>query len=220
MKTLVLLDLDRTSFRTDQHFDDFCEILRSKFAIKVDKLKEHEHRISAKPGPYSPLDDIRYSEEITVDPREIIQVANEELKNNNVNYLFDDVEPFLDWHKKRGNPVVLITVGTDEYQEHKRSLVPRLSEYPMIITQNSKSKILNESLIFLDNKVELRFHDIEISSEKVVLIDDRAGTFKDQIPNDPRLELIRIKRIEAEHSDTPTPAGIREITSLRQLIQD
>ncbi len=215
-----MLDLDRTSFRTDQHFDDFCEMLSRKFSIQADKLKEHEHRISAKPGPYSPLDDIRYSDDISVDPIEVIKVANEELKNNNVNYLFDDVEPFLDWNKERGNPVVLITVGTKEYQDHKISLVPRLNDYPLIITQYSKSKILNESLSFLENKVELNFNDINISAEKVMLIDDRAGTFKDSMPTDPRMKLIRIKRLEAEHSDTPTPAGIREITTLRELIRD
>ena len=215
-----MLDLDRTSFRTDQHFDDFCEMLSRKFSIQADKLKEHEHRISAKPGPYSPLDDIRYSDDISVDPIEVIKVANEELKNNNVNYLFDDVEPFLDWNKERGNPVVLITVGTKEYQDHKISLVPRLNDYPLIITQYSKSKILNESLSFLENKVELNFNDINISAEKVMLIDERAGTFKDSMPTDPRMKLIRIKRLEAEHSDTPTPAGIREITTLRELIRD
>ncbi len=215
-----MLDLDRTSFRTDQHFDDFCEMLSRKFSIQADKLKEHEHRISAKPGPYSPLDDIRYSDDISVDPIEVIKVANEELKNNNVNYLFDDVEPFLDWNKERGNPVVLITVGTKEYQDHKISLVPRLNDYPLIITQYSKSKILNESLSFLEDRVELNFDDINISAEKVMLIDDRAGTFKDSMPTDPRMKLIRIKRLEAEHSDTPTPAGIREITTLRELIRD
>lgn len=220
MKTLIMLDLDRTSFRTDQHFDDFCEMLSRKFSIQADRLKEHEHRISAKPGPYSPLDDIRYSEDISVDPRDVIKIANDELKNNDVNYLFDDVQPFLAWQQVHGNPVVLITVGTDEYQEHKIFLVPRLSEYPIIITQDSKSKILNEALRFLDDKVELKFNDIDVSADKVILIDDRAGTFKDPMPSDPRLELIRIKRLEAEHSDTPTPAGIREITTLNELIQD
>ena len=114
----------------------------------------------------------------------------------------------------------MITVGTKEYQDHKISLVPRLNDYPLIITQYSKSKILNESLSFLENKVELNFNDINISAEKVMLIDDRAGTFKDSMPTDPRMKLIRIKRLEAEHSDTPTPAGIREITTLRELIRD
>ncbi len=222
MKTLVLLDLDRTSFRTDQHFDDFCDLIARKFSIEVSQLREHEHRITEKPGPYSPIDDIRYSQDLEVDPLEVISTANSELGRNGVNYLFDDVAPFLQWHKDQGNQVVLITVGTHEYQEHKRSLTPLLQEYPIIITRDTKASVLHKCLHFnpSGSGLTLQNGDINLSADKAVLIDDRAGTFRDDMPGDDRLELIRIKRADAEHSETPTPHGIREITTLSELIED
>lgn len=221
MKTIVLLDLDRTSFRTDQHFDDFCALIERRFSINVNQLKEHEHRITEKPGPYSPIDDIRYSEDITVDPIEVLEAANNELKMNGVDYLFSDVKPFIEWHKSRGNQIVLITVGTHEYQEHKRSLVPLLQEFPIIITRDTKAHVLQKHLDFGQNEgVQLTVDGQTYAGDEALLIDDRAGTFKDEMPSDERLKCVRIKRADAEHSDTPTPAGIREITSLTQLIQD
>ena len=221
VKTLVLLDLDRTSFKTDEHFKDFCTIISDHFGVDVNVLQEHQHRLTEKPSPYSPLDDIRYDTSVSVDPNEIRAYADVELKNNEKDYLYPDVEPFLKWHQKQGNEIVLITVGTHEYQTHKQSLSEALQQLPMIVTRQSKSKVINEHMQFIENSgVLLRYEGMNIEADRAMLIDDRAGTFKDTLPlpDDPRLDLIRVVRDGAAHSDSPTPANVREIHGLSELI--
>ena len=221
MKTLVLLDLDRTAFKTDQHFDDFCAVISDKFGIDASKLKEKEHRLTKKPGPYSPVDDIRYDESIEVEPGEVLRVAGEELSSNLQDYLFEDVVPFLEWQKQQGNQVVLITVGTHEYQTHKVNLADELIQYPLIITRDSKSNVLTNHLRFIENGgVILQMEDITVEADNAVLIDDRAATFTDAIPmpNDSRLKLVRIRRDGVEYSENKTPEGVSEIKTLAELI--
>ena len=221
MKTLVLLDLDRTAFKTDEHFRDFCAIISTQFNIDVNQLREREHRITEKPGPYSPIDDIRYNESIQVEPSEVISFVSHKMKDDNKNYLYPDVIPFLKWHAEQNNPVVVITVGTHEYQTLKLSLADELAGFPRIITRESKARVLTDSLHFIENGgVLLKTDEFNIEADNAILIDDRAGTFKDVIPmpDDSRLELVRIKRQDAAHSETETPEDIREIKALTELI--
>jgi len=214
-----LLDLDYTAFRTDIHFRDFCNVMKDSFDIDVDTIKEHEHRITEKPAPYSPLDDIRYNPaDSELDVREILRIAEDKLKTNGLDYLYEDVKPFLQEQMTAGNRIVLITVGTHEYQQHKQRLAPSLQELPMLVTRDTKANLLHRSLSSdSEGRISLSSPEISVTeAEEVVLIDDRAGTFKEPMPKLERLSLVRLRRPGVPHSETPTPAGIREITSLNE----
>lgn len=222
MSTLVLLDLDRTAFKTDLHFSDFCSLIAEEFGISADQLKEREHKLTKKPGPYSPIDDIRYNESINVDSNEVLTVVSKKLQDKATNYLFDDVLDFFEWSKQKGNPIVLITVGTHEYQTHKQQLIRDLSDLPIIITRDTKANELKNRLNFIEGDgVLLTGDDFSIKADRAMLIDDRSGTFADTdvMPSDKRLELIRIRRKGVEYYEDPTPKGIREIEKLTDLIK-
>ena len=220
MSTLVLLDLDRTAFKTDAHFSDFCELIAKDFGIKAEQLKEREHKLTKKPGPYSPIDDIRYNESINVDSSEVLAAINEKLQPNANNYLFPDVLEFIAWNKQKGNPIVLITVGTHEYQTHKQQLIEALKNLPIIITRDTKANELKKRLSFDQDGVRIDGDDFSVRADQAMLIDDRSGTFADTdvMPADERLELIRIRRKDVAYYEDPTPAGVREIEKLTDLI--
>lgn len=214
---LYLLDLDRTAFKTDEHFADFCEVLKTEFGIDADVLKQHEHQLQAKPSPYSPIDDLRYSQ-IDVDEEKIKEVALAKLSSNQKNYLYEDVQDFINKVQANGDHVVLVTVGTHEYQQHKLKLCPALDHLPVLITREPKSKLLGEVMNLSDpNKVVFHAPDKILEASEVFLIDDRAGTFDNDMPVDSRFHPVRIVRQDAAYSDQPTPSGVRQISKLSEI---
>jgi hypothetical protein len=62
--------------------------------------------------------------------------------------------------------------------------------------------------------------DFSVKADQAMLIDDQVGTFADTdvMPADERLELIRIRRKDVAYYEDPTPAGVREIEKLTDLI--
>lgn len=215
-KRLYFVDFDRTVFRTSEHFKDFCEVVKEKFNIDVDELAKHERDMTQNPGVYSPLDDLRYSGHSDDLIDRINSTVREELVERKKDYLYDDVMEFFTTQRSRGNHVVLITVGTHEYQEHKRILVPALINLPMIITREPKGRVIKEKLGVYEDQVALNYHGALYEADKAILIDDRAGTFDKEMPKTDRLELYRMVRGDSPYDET-TPEGVKEITSLTEL---
>jgi|GEM_PF-4954152 len=214
---LYLLDLDRTVFKTDEHFADFCEVLKEKFGIDPSVLREHEHRLQQNPSPYSPLDDIRYSDEIDLDPEEVKSLATENLLAKGKDYVYPDAADFIRKLTQGGDRVVLVTVGTHEYQQHKVTLSSLLQNLPLIVTREAKSKLFAKILQFGEQKTVLESESLKIEADRIYFVDDRAGTFDGKLPTDNRFMPIRLVRQDAAYSNQPTPSGIREINSFNEI---
>lgn len=213
---LYILDLDRTIFNTDQHFHDFCEILSSEFDIDPTVILTHEKNITKTPGPYSPLDDIRYSLGLNISAEDIIEKENKLLSAAPNKYIYPDALEFIENVKNQDNvKVIIATVGTHEYQLHKRLISPVLHNIDMMITARPKSHLFADTLTFLPDCIEVKYESVEEYAKRIIFVDDRAGTFDGQLPKDDRFRSFMIKRsTENRYSEQNLQPDVVEVQEL------
>lgn len=218
---LYILDLDRTIFDTDQHFHDFCEVLKVEFDINPVPILMHEKSITKTPGPYSPLDDIRYNLEISISPEEIIEKENSLLASSSNKYLYSDAIVFLEKIKQQKNSKIIIaTVGTHEYQMHKRHISPALHGIDMMITSRPKSQLFAESLTFLPDIIEVNHESVQEYAKSIIFVDDRAGTFDGNLPDDHRFQSFRIIRpLKDRYSEQTSQPSVPKIKELPEILK-
>jgi len=197
---LILLDMDRTIFDTDQHFTDFTDIAAKEYGLDASLLRNHEHQLTKQPGPYSPVDDIRYNNLLPgVDANQLLENIEKQMLANDHDYLYPDVAEFIAGQQEQGNEVVIVTVGTHEYQLHKQRLSSELQSLPIMVTRRAKSELLGAALEFKSEYIKLWYEGIIARAERVTLVDDRTGTFDGRLPKDSRFSGYLLKRSGVGH---------------------
>ena len=216
---LILLDMDRTIFDTDQHFTDFTEIVAREYGLSASQLRNHEHQLTKNPGPYSPIDDIRYNNLLPgVDVGELFENIEQQMISNDHNYLYPDVTEFIGKQQEQGNEVVIVTVGTHEYQLHKQRLCTEIIDLPIMVTRRPKSELLGAALEFKPDYIKLWYEGISARAQKVTLVDDRTGTFDGKLPTDSRFSGYLIKRPGIGHVESLSDQQqVQEISALSQI---
>lgn len=217
---LILLDMDRTIFDTDQHFTDFTDIAAREYGLDASLLRNHEHQLTKQPGPYSPVDDIRYNNLLPgVDANKLLENIEKQMLANDHNYLYPDVAEFIRDQQQRGNEIAIVTVGTHEYQLHKQRLSPELHALPIMVTCCTKSELLGAALEFKQEYIKLWYEGIVARAKRVTLVDDRTGTFDGKLPTDPRFSGYLLKRPGVGHKESLSEESrVDLITSLSQFI--
>ncbi|MBP6880329.1 hypothetical protein KBC31_01725 [Candidatus Saccharibacteria bacterium] len=217
---LILLDMDRTIFDTDQHFTDFTDITAREYGLDASLLRNHEHQLTKNPGPYSPIDDIRYNNILPgVDANQLLENIEKQMLANDHDYLYPDVAEFIVRQQKQGNEVVIVTVGTHEYQLHKQRLSPELHALPIMVTRRTKSELLGAALEFKQDYIKLWYEGISVRAEKVTLVDDRTGTFDGKLPTDARFDGYLLKRPGVGHTEELVDNSLAtQIISLSQFV--
>jgi len=111
---------------------------------------------------------------------------------------------------KNNSDVIIWTLGHPRFQEFKRSLVPCLAGIPFLANEANKTTFPQE--VGLDESGAI-YNGRKYSS--IVLIDDRPRNF---LANPPKfIRQIRVKYPGDRYGDIPTPAGVEEVASLKDI---
>jgi FMN phosphatase YigB (HAD superfamily) len=133
------LDLDRTLFDTDRAKPIIYEAIQEAYDIDADALRFDRRRHYVYPSGddtyYYPLF-AHLHKDHAIDPDEAAGKLGDALEGHD--FLFEDAHLFLDELDAAEAPASILTFGDDAYQEFKVSLCPRLSDYDVTVTRESK----------------------------------------------------------------------------------
>ena len=188
----IYIDFDRTLFDCDRFIEDFHSLLE-EYNIKIDDFIKYQNQFKRVDfNPYNTLDLMSKEKDINLG----IYAKIDKLIKKSSNYLFPDAIPFLEYLKKKGYTVIILTSGNYDYQMNK-------------INNSNISTYYDDIIVTSKHKGEL---DFDYSNS--IFIDDRKEEIDSIINKNPK-EVIWIQRKGINNK-----LDIKTITSLNELINN
>jgi hypothetical protein len=156
----VILDMDRTVFRTDQFVDDVAQAMEVGFGIDTQLFARLARGGGATPngsGSYH-LKLFGLVQDLGLDACQTEEYIAETLSGHS--YVYDDVPPFLDFLATEVRPgtCMLLTQGDPRTQQIKYRCAPVLGRLPCVDTLRPKEEYINEYFfndcgVIIDDKI-------------------------------------------------------------------
>lgn len=208
---LVLVDLDETLFDTVRFKSLIGEYLSDSFGIDRDRYKETYSDFQPEAGLYDFWSHLEFLTSRT--RKELYDSFVEYVHNSEIPLLHSDAGEFLDANNEKD--LAILTFGMDDFQNLKIDQIPRLSEYPRLVIQTSKSEFLDNNMTPTDQGIGFSPVSEDKFYEKIWVIDDRVDMFA-TVDID-GLEQFRIRREGGKYSSFETPTHVTEVTSLNEI---
>lgn len=196
MEPLLLLDFDRTLFRTDYCWQDFAAAL-AQAANKPDDTYVSSYESFLKDEGRLQMIDYNKILGQTGVAKEVIWQNLQKIAAGK-DYLFDDARQLLGQRKKLEEKfeLAILTFGQEQYQRLKLNLVPEIADLPQFIIQTLKTDFISS----------------KFAGRRGVLVDDKFGQ---QLP-DGWVE-IHIDRQENYVAPVQLDDNIYRVTSLMDV---
>ena len=152
----VLVDLDKTTFRTHDFMADLAALLKARFGIEEYANLANNAHISGE-GKLRYYDFHTHIEELGLDATEVEEVVIETFAGRD--YSYEDVEAFIDFLLTRSGLAVhsLLTYGETRFQNLKYRCAPALGKLAYAATLLPKRHFITEHFptqqgIIIDDK--------------------------------------------------------------------
>lgn len=208
MQALYLIDFDGTLFNSDKFHTDIALFLQNKLGVELSFILEAYKETKAEGKPHHLK---KHLEILRVQNIKELQkeVAIYLLSLGN-DYLYSDTLQFLN---KFSHQFLIYTFAKPDHYKLKLK-VSRLNKFrlPTLMIEDNKNEYLAKNLTIYKNMYGLGLSRLY---PKVYWIDDKIDSFNQNIEG---VEFIRIRREGDKYSFEPTPRGVREISTLLELI--
>lgn len=147
MKPLLLLDLDRTLFKTDDYWQDFAVALAlAAGKPKTTYLQSYSHFLAGE-GRLQLIDYQALLAEAGVRHDEVVRSVMKVTAGKQ--YLYEDAKKLLEQRAvlEISYEVAVLTYGEAQYQQIKLDLVPEIADLPHFITQRLKTDFIAKQFI-------------------------------------------------------------------------
>lgn len=134
--------------------------------------------------------------------QEIIEKTLWDVAKSSGHCLYPDVMEVCRELKSVGHTLILLSWGDEDWQGAK-------------IEQSGVRSFFDEIVTITDLKAD--YLKGRGNGRPVVLVDDKPAELKSVQEARPDIQLVRMRRPNAKYSDTPTPDGMTEVTSMREL---
>lgn len=207
-----VLDFDRTLFDTRQFWDHFAEAAAP--ILRADSTEPTE--LNEVPDPSSP----NFSERLG---RQALEGRFDELiPQLDGNYLFDDVQPFLEATVPHA-AVSVFSEGHHGWQGFKRKLSGLPEDLPWTVVESDKGRFLRRNLARRDDgRIALGLSNAQGLYEGVTFVDDKARAFSPELlelaAEMPGLRLVQIVRQGQPNDGRIDHPRVRPIDTLKDLL--
>ncbi len=207
--SLYILDLDRCAFNSDRFTNDLIAILERTYSIDPQHFRSQLQQSSI--GEIGP-DFFACTEAATGQPANIInQLLAGTLEGTD--YTYADTGLWVNQRSELGEPVMVVTVGRNDFQELKFRCAKSLQNLPKTIVRDNKGKVLREILAGeRPDNLGLTIgqqYDIKV-------IDDNPRTFEELGPQD-HITQFYLSRPGEKYAGLTVPAYVTTISSLKEL---
>ena len=191
----IYVDFDRTLFDCDCFLDDLYAVV-DKYEISV-PFREYQNQCKKKGfNPYTILDLVKKE----YDFDDAVYQEIDDLMNNGKKYLYSDAYSFLDYLRKKGYEIIILTRGNSNYQRKKISLVIDGYFDKLIVTMNHKGKL-------------------KLDYSNSIFIDDNPKEIQSIILNNPK-KIIRMQRENSKYNNIDIENDISVVKTLKEIIDN
>jgi hypothetical protein len=213
-KVLFALDLDRTLtevLATNSLLEQVC----TGFSVDIDALKNAQANAELVGESFQ---EHRYLLD-NLDPRFSIAEVEQAfmVAAKDAQLLYNDAKTFINELDERNLPIIIVTYGERNWQSLKVR-ASGLDKYPCIVTNQKVKGDLIASWRKITGEFAPQGYDENLLSTSVVLVDDKAESFK-SLPNDCLGFLIRRpneKILESQKGDVGE--NVIKVASLSEII--
>ena len=205
MTNLVLLDFDRTLFRSDDHSEALLEVVISHNLIESDHAEELRSEM--------------FSSENTVDTSAILRrrginpdVVFEYVRKLNDTFMYGDAQEFLDGL----SDFHVVTTATDVVEQQAKLKLAGLHDKATILPGAKKGEYLVKTLAREGDKLVFPDHHPSQQYDSVVLIDDRYDAIE-AVVGTPGVRTILIQRDDAKYEYGGSHPSIEVVKTLKEI---
>jgi hypothetical protein len=205
MKTLLLLDFDRTVFDLSSFLNDTRRYIWELPSEKTGGARAEDDilDIFERPGTYP------------VAAHEALEQAAQRLPHKN--YVYKDASRLL---KRLADSieVAVITFGRDDRQRFKRRFAPPIQQLPFVVTGDNKGILLAGGLrrSWLGG-VKVDLPELRQRYARIILIDDNPVSFLPLVEQSTPITMIHLARAGESYSEESVPPGVRRIATLDEF---
>lgn len=191
----IYVDFDRTLFDCDKFLEDLYSLINN-YNIPKSLFKECQNQCKRRGfNPHIILSLVK--EKYDFDDKLIYEIDN--LIGNTSEYLYPDAISFLEYLKKIGYEIIILTKGNSDYQREK-------------IFNAHLDSYYNKLMVTMKHKGTLK-----IDYEDSVFIDDNPIEIQSILNKNPKM-IIRMERINSKYSDIDINVDMPIVKSLKEII--
>lgn len=213
----VVLDLDRTLFRSDLFFADCIDVLIALNLLDVRNANTIKQQVKATKG--QDTDWVKIIESITKHPNDTLMhklYENFSSKNDNSLYFYDGAIDLLTWLKENNVHYIIMTKGGIVTQQLKLEIVQQTIEgniVSLITSAASKAQYIADRLNAIEGSecvlLPKEFEYPNMKVEKIYVVDDKPQHLVSSSPI--------ITGIHINNSSTPITGAVR-ISEVSELL--
>lgn len=191
----IYVDFDRTLFDCDKFLEDLYSLI-NQYNIPKSLFKDCQNQCKKRGfNPHIILSLVK--EKYDFDDNLIYEIDN--LIGKTSEYLYEDAISFLEYLKEIGYEIIILTKGNSDYQREK-------------IFNAHLDNYYNKLMVTMKHKGTLN-----IDYEESIFIDDNPIEIQSILNKKPKM-IIRMGRINSKYSDIKMDIEIKEVKSLKEII--